>query len=77
MMALYQSCKMVVKIHDLTMRAFGVTSRTWLQQLIYRRRDRVLISLGVLLLLASIVLSIFGFGKFWVPETWINQLSLL
>jgi len=59
------------------MRAFGVTSRTWLQQLIYRRRDRVLISLGVLLLLASIVLSIFGFGKFWVPETWINQLSLL
>ncbi|MEW5938728.1 MAG: hypothetical protein AB1750_03630, partial [Chloroflexota bacterium] len=49
------------------LRAFGVGPRTWLQVLTYRRRDRVLIWIGVAVLVVSIVVSILGFGQFWVP----------
>ncbi len=54
-------------IDAMDLRAFGVGPRTWLEELHYRRRDRVLIALGVLILVASITLSLFGFGSFWVP----------
>jgi energy-coupling factor transport system permease protein len=55
-------------IDAMDLRAFGVGPRTWLQQLHYRRRDRVLIAFGVLLLIGSIALSLFGYGRLWVPE---------
>ncbi len=54
-------------IDAMDLRAFGIGPRTWLDQLHYRRRDYVLIGFGVLLLSVSIVLSAWGFGKFWVP----------
>ena len=54
-------------IDAMDLRAFGVGPRTWLVELRYRRRDRVLIALGVLLLVASLVLLLFGLGSFWVP----------
>jgi energy-coupling factor transport system permease protein len=54
-------------IDAMDLRAFGVGPRTWLEQLHYRRRDYVLIALAVVLLAASIILSLFGFGKFWIP----------
>jgi energy-coupling factor transport system permease protein len=54
-------------IDAMDLRAFGVGPRTWLEELHYRRRDRLLIALGVLILVASITLSLFGFGTFWVP----------
>lgn len=54
-------------IDAMDLRAFGVGPRTWLEKLTYRRRDRVLIALGVVILLISISLSMFGIGKFWVP----------
>ena len=54
-------------IDAMDLRAFGVGPRTWLVELRYRRRDRALIALGVLLLLASITLLLFGLGSFWVP----------
>ncbi len=54
-------------IDAMDLRAFGVGPRTWLDQLHYRRRDYFLIGFGVLLLSVSIVLSAWGFGKFWVP----------
>jgi energy-coupling factor transport system permease protein len=54
-------------IDAMDLRAFGVGPRTWLEQLHYRRRDRVLITLGVLILVASLVVSILGYGRFWVP----------
>lgn len=54
-------------IDAMDLRAFGVGPRTWLEQLRYRRRDYVLIAFGVALLLASIALSLWGLGRFWVP----------
>jgi energy-coupling factor transport system permease protein len=54
-------------IDAMDLRAFGVGPRTWLEQLHYRRRDYFLIGLGVLILVGSLTLSLFGFGKFWVP----------
>ncbi len=54
-------------IDAMDLRAFGVGPRTWLEQLTYHRRDRILIAFGVLILIASVVLGFIGFGKFWVP----------
>ncbi len=55
-------------IDAMDLRAFGVGPRTWLEQLHYRTRDRLLIVSGIILLLTSITLSLFGIGKFWVPQ---------
>jgi energy-coupling factor transport system permease protein len=55
-------------IDAMDLRAFGTGPRTWLAQLIYQRRDRILIGFGVLILIVSISLSILGYGRFWVPE---------
>ena len=55
-------------IDAMDLRAFGVGPRTWLEQLRYRRRDYVLIALAVLLLIFSVVFSLFGFGQLWVPD---------
>ena len=55
-------------IDAMDLRAFGIGPRTWLIKLIYRKRDYILIVFGVLILLFSLVLSMYGFGKFWVPE---------
>ena len=57
---------MIIDAMDL--RAFGVGPRTWLEELHYRKRDRILIGFGLVILVASIGLSLFSFGKFWVPE---------
>lgn len=55
-------------IDAMDLRCFGVGPRTWLEELHYRRRDYVLIGLGIFLILASVFLATFGFGQFWVPE---------
>jgi energy-coupling factor transport system permease protein len=55
-------------IDAMDLRAFGVGPRTWLVQLHYRRRDRVLIGFGLFLLLVSVPLSLVGFGRLWVPN---------
>jgi energy-coupling factor transport system permease protein len=49
------------------LRAFGTQPRTWLKELRYERRDRVLIACGVLLLAASVTASLLGLGAFWAP----------
>ncbi len=64
-------------IDAMDLRAFGVGPRTWLQELIYQRRDRILIICGIVLLLASIALTMVGFGRLWVPAAWLQQLPLL
>jgi energy-coupling factor transport system permease protein len=56
-------------IDAMDLRAFGVAPRTWLEQLHYHWWDYILIGLAVLLLVGSITLSLFGFGKFWVPAS--------
>jgi energy-coupling factor transport system permease protein len=58
-------------IDAMDLRAFGVKPRTWLEQLVYRRRDRVLIALGVILLITSIALATLGIGDFWVPAAFL------
>jgi energy-coupling factor transport system permease protein len=54
-------------IDAMDLRGFGIGPRTWLEELHYHSRDRVLIGIGVGLLLVSIFLATFGFGQFWVP----------
>jgi len=49
------------------LRAFGIGPRTWLQNLIYKFKDRVLIGVGLAILLFSLALSVLGLGNFWVP----------
>jgi energy-coupling factor transport system permease protein len=54
-------------IDAMDLRAFGIGVRTWIQELRYSQRDYLLIGFGVLMVLVSISLSLFGIGKFWVP----------
>ncbi len=55
-------------IDAMDLRAFGIGPRTWLDKLVYRRRDYALIGFGIALFLVSISVSMFGFGKFWMPS---------
>jgi energy-coupling factor transport system permease protein len=55
-------------IDAMDLRAFGVGPRTWLQVLDRDLKDRILIWFGVAILVGSIILGMFGFGNFWVPE---------
>ena len=54
-------------IDAMDLRAFGVRKRTWLEELVYRRRDRLLIGFGVSMLILSIAAATLGLGSFWVP----------
>ncbi|PIV28684.1 MAG: hypothetical protein COS37_00415 [Anaerolineae bacterium CG03_land_8_20_14_0_80_58_20] len=54
-------------IDAMDLRAFGIGPRTWLQNLIYKFKDRVLIGVGLAILLFSLALSVLGLGNFWVP----------
>lgn len=52
------------------LRCFGLRERTWVQRLIYRRRDYVLIGLGVLVFVTSLIFNFaLNIGDFWLP-TW-------
>lgn len=62
-------------IDAMDLRAFGIGPRTWLEQLHYQRRDRILISFGILLLLVSFTLLLLGYGGFWVPDFWLNMVG--
>jgi energy-coupling factor transport system permease protein len=55
-------------IDAMDLRAFGVGPRTWLAQLFYRKRDYALVIFGIILFITSLTISMFGFGKFWVPD---------
>jgi energy-coupling factor transport system permease protein len=59
-------------IDAMDLRAFGVQPRTWLEELVYRQRDRVLIFCSVLLVLTSLLLTTLGLGQFWTPQFLIN-----
>ncbi len=64
-------------IDAMDLRAFGVGPRTWLEELFYRRRDIFLIVFSVLMLVISISLSLFGFGKFWAPPGLQSQFPVM
>ena len=55
-------------IDAMDLRAFGIGPRTWVEQLHYRQRDRVLTAFGVLLLIIWVIASLFGSGRLWIPE---------
>lgn len=59
-------------IDAMDLRAFGVGPRTWIDVLERFLKDRILIGFGVLMLITSFMLSIMGYGKFWVPEALIR-----
>jgi len=61
-------------IDAMDLRAFGIGPRTWLIQLHYRWRDYALIAFSIVLLVVSLSLSLFGFGKFFVPLSLIQNL---
>ncbi len=54
-------------IDAMDLRAFGIGRRTWLEELRYRRRDYFLIGFGVFLLAATIAITFWGYGGFWIP----------
>jgi len=55
-------------IDAMDLRAFGIGPRTWLIELHYQMRDRILIGFGIGLLLFSLVVTFLGYGGFWLPE---------
>jgi energy-coupling factor transport system permease protein len=62
-------------IDAMDLRAFGIGPRTWLIQLHYRWRDYTLIAFSIVLLVVSLSLSLFGFGKFFVPQSLIQNIG--
>lgn len=54
-------------IDAMDLRAFGIGPRTWLEQLHYRRRDYVLMAFAALLLILSVIFSLLGHSRLWVP----------
>jgi energy-coupling factor transport system permease protein len=62
-------------IDAMDLRAFGIGPRTWLDVLDRDFKDRLLIWFGVAILIGSILLSLLGYGKFWVPEALIRLAS--
>jgi len=54
------------------LRSFGITERTWIHKLQYRRRDYTLLAFGLILLIASTVITkVYGLGGLWIPEWFI------
>lgn len=59
-------------IDAMDLRAFGIGPRTWLEELKYQTKDRILISAGVFLLILALTVVYFGYGGFWVPPSLIQ-----
>jgi energy-coupling factor transport system permease protein len=54
------------------LRCFGLCTRTWVQKLLYHWYDYAVIAFAVIVFITSAVLSIMGYGKFWIPDALIN-----
>lgn len=59
-------------IDAMDLRAFGIGPRTWLEELHYQKRDRILIGAGLFLLVLALAVISFGYGGFWVPPVLIK-----
>jgi len=60
-------------IDAMDLRALHVGPRTWLDVLDREFKDRLLIWFGVAIAVSSILLSLFGYGTFWVPDALIRM----
>ena len=54
-------------IDAMDLRAFGIGPRTWLEELKYQTKDKILIGAGLFLLVLALTVVFFGYGGFWVP----------
>lgn len=59
-------------IDAMDLRAFGIGPRTWLEELRYQTKDRILIGAGVFMLILALTVVFFGYGGFWVPQALID-----
>ena len=58
------------------LRSFGITERTWIHKLHYQRRDYMLLAFGLILLIAStIITKVYGLGDLWIPQWFIALAS--
>lgn len=62
-------------IDAMDLRGFGIGPRTWLAELKFQRRDYALMVFAGLLLIGSVLASLFGYGKFWVPPLLLNAVG--
>jgi len=54
------------------LRSFGIMERTWIHKLHYQRRDYMLLAFGLILLIASTVITkVYGLGSLWIPQWFI------
>ncbi len=54
-------------IDAMDLRGFGTRKRTWLEELRYSKLDIVVLIFSIGLLIGSTVISLLGYGDFWVP----------
>jgi energy-coupling factor transport system permease protein len=59
-------------IDAMDLRSFGIGPRTWLETLDRTRRDWTLIVIGIIILIASLAITILGYGNFWIPDAFIQ-----
>ncbi len=64
-------------IDAMDLRAFGIGPRTWLEKLVYHRRDIALIAFGVFMLVATFAIAFWGYGGFWVPPELLKYGTLI
>ena len=55
-------------IDAMDLRCFATHPRTWVQELHYTTRDRLLVACSALVFLASVVLSFLKIGGLWIPQ---------
>jgi len=56
------------------LRCFGLKKRTWIDQLVYQKQDKIMIGICLAIFVASFVLRwVLGIGNFWMP-TWFISL---
>lgn len=60
-------------VDAMDLRAFGARPRTWLRsdELRFQTRDYLLMGLGLAIFVGFTVVSLLGYGRFWVPEWWL------
>jgi energy-coupling factor transport system permease protein len=55
-------------IDAMDLRAFGTRPRTWYEELIETRADRLLVVVGIAILLGAVAVRLLGYGGLWVPR---------
>lgn len=55
------------------LRCFGLKKRTWVDQLVYQKQDKIMIGICLAIFIISFVLRwVLGIGNFWIPAWFLN-----